>query len=155
MKMPALTKTILLPAAVGLSVLVSLLMPLQTVAATCPPGSTATSGGLCECPDGKQLVSVPIDDGTHCVPINERSAALTDNPIFFYLRYFLIFLAGGVGLAVVGGIVAGSYLYITARANASQVQQGQTMITNSVIGLLLFIFMYAILQFIIPGGIFQ
>ncbi|HVI68989.1 MAG TPA: hypothetical protein VM581_00865 [Magnetospirillaceae bacterium] len=134
---------------------VGLLVVAQPVVAACPPGSTASSSGVCHCPDGQQLVSVPVDDGTYCVPINKNSAALTDNPIFFYLRSFLIFLAGGVGLAVVGGIVAGSYMYITARANASQVQQGQTMITNSVIGLLLFIFMYAILQFIIPGGIFQ
>jgi hypothetical protein len=46
-------------------------------------------------------------------------------------------------------------MYITARANAAQVQKGQDMIINSVIGLFLFIFMYAILQFIIPGGVFQ
>lgn len=155
MKISNLIRASLLAGLMGVSAVVGLLaVPQPAIAATCPPGSTATSGGLCECPAGQQLVSVPVDDGTHCVPVNERSTVLTDNPIFFYLRYFLMFLAGGVGLAVVGGIVAGSYLYITARANASQVQQGQTMIINSVIGLLLFIFMYAILQFIIPGGIF-
>ncbi len=138
-----------------LSAIVSVLVTPLSVAAACPPGQTPTPGGLCRCPTGQQEVSIPVDDGTYCVPINKTSAVLTDNPIFFYLRNFLIFLAGGVGLAVVGGIVAGSYLYITARANASQTQQGQTMIINAVIGLLLFIFMYAILQFIIPGGIFQ
>lgn len=155
MNITLLAKTGILSLLAGLSAVVGLLITAQPALAACPPGSTATSSGLCECPDGFQLVSVPVDDGTYCVPINENSAALQDNPIFFYLRYFLMFLAGGVGLAVVGGIVAGAYLYITARANASQVQQGQTMITNSVIGLLLFIFMYAILQFIIPGGVFQ
>jgi len=156
MKVTILIKTSLLTLLMGVSAAVGLLAsPQVATAATCPQGSTASSSGVCKCPDGQQLVSVPVDDGTFCVPINENSAALTDNPIFFYLRYFLRFLAGGVGLAVVGGIVAGAYLYITARANASQVQQGQTMITNSVIGLLLFIFMFAILQFIIPGGVFQ
>lgn len=150
-------------ARIGLSVallavpaLLGLLTVAQPVSAACPPGSTAGAGGICKCPAGQQLVSVPVDDtGNYCVPINEKSTNIQDNPIFVYLRYFLIFLAGGVGLAVVGGIVAGSYLYITARASASQTQQGQNMIINSVIGLLLFIFMYAILQFIIPGGVFQ
>lgn len=109
-----------------------------------------------QCPSGQQEVSIPIDQGgTKCVPINKTSAALEDNPIFFYLKNFLYFLAGGVGLAVVGGIVGGSYLYITARGNAGQTQKGQMFILNSVIGLLLFIFMYAILQFLIPGGLFS
>jgi hypothetical protein len=108
------------------------------------------------CPKGQQEVSLPVDQGgTKCIPINERTTVLTQNPIFFYLRNILIFLAGGVGLAVVGGIIAGAYMYITARGNAGQTQQGQNIIINSIIGLLLFIFMYAILQFIIPGGIFQ
>lgn len=108
------------------------------------------------CPSGQQEVSVPIDQGgTKCVPINATSANIQDNPIFFYLKNALYFLAGGVGLAVVGGVVTGAYLYITARANAAQTQKGQTIILNSIIGLLLFIFMFAILQFLIPGGIFS
>lgn len=108
------------------------------------------------CPKGQQEISVPVDQGgTKCIPINEKSADITQNPIFFYLRNILIFLGGGVGLAVVGGIIAGAYMYITARANAAQTQKGQTMILNSVIGLILFIFTYAILQFLIPGGIFR
>lgn len=111
---------------------------------------------MAACPSGQQEITLPVDQGgTKCIPINPTSKEMDDNPIFFYLRNIIIFLAGGVGLAVVGGIVYGSYLYITARANAGQAQRGQETIINSVIGLLLFIFMFAILQFIIPGGIFR
>lgn len=120
----------------------------------CASGQT-NKNGVCTCPPGQQPVSVPVDSsGSGCVPINSRTTDITQNPIFFYLRWFLIFLGGGVGLAVVGGIVTGAFMYITARGNAAQVQKGQTTILNSVIGLLLFIFMYAILQFLIPGGVF-
>mgnify|MGYP001590616622 CR=1 FL=1 len=106
------------------------------------------------CAKDQQEITLPVDQGgTKCIPKNERTTDITQNPIFFYLRNILIFLGGGIGLAVVGGIVAGAYMYITARANASQTQRGQTIIMNSIIGLLLFIFMYAILQFLIPGGI--
>jgi hypothetical protein len=118
-------------------------------------GAAVPAYAASNCPQGQQEVSIAIDQaGTKCVPINAKSSNLQENPIFFYLRNILLFVAGGVGLAVVGGIVAGSYMYITARANAAQVQKGQETIINSVIGLLLFIFMYAILQFLIPGGIF-
>lgn len=106
------------------------------------------------CSKDQQEITLPVDQGgTRCIPKNERTTDITQNPIFFYLRNILIFLGGGIGLAVVGGIITGSYMYITARANAAQTQQGQNIIINSVIGLLLFIFMYAILQFLIPGGI--
>lgn len=108
------------------------------------------------CPKGQQEISVPVDQGgTKCIPINETSAELEDNPIFFYLRNIIIFLSGGVGLLVVAGIIYGAFLYITARANAGQAQKGQETIINSVIGLLLYIFMFAFLQFLIPGGIFR
>ena len=108
------------------------------------------------CGKDQQEISLPVDQGgTKCIPINERTTDLTENPIFFYLRNLIIFAAGGVGLAVLGGIIYGSYLYNTARANAAQTQQGQNVIINSVIGLLLFIFMFAILQFLIPGGIIR
>jgi hypothetical protein len=111
---------------------------------------------LAGCKEGEQQISLPVDQGgTTCIPINPRGSSIDQNPIFFYLRHILIFLAGGVGLAVVGGIVTGAYLYITARANAAQTQKGQNIIINSVIGLFLFIFMFAIMQFLIPGGVFR
>lgn len=117
--------------------------------------ATTALPAFAACPSGQQEISIPVDQGgTKCIPINKQSANLNDNPIFFYLRNILIFLGGGVGLAVVGGIIYGSFMYITARGNSSQTQKGQTVILNSVLGLLLFIFMYAILQFLIPGGIF-
>jgi len=148
-------KTTLLAAATVLTVALSVVTPVSAASnPTCAKGQTVKNG-VCTCPAGQQAVSVPLNSGgSGCVPINDRTTDLTKNPIFFYLRWFLIFLAGGVGLAVVGGITLGAYMYITARGNSAQVQKGQNTILNSVLGLILFIFMYAILQFLIPGGVF-
>lgn len=77
------------------------------------------------------------------------------NPIFNMLVYFIQFLSIGVGLAVAGGIIWGGILFTTARGNASQTQKGVTTIVNSVVGLVLYIFMFAILNFLIPGGVFK
>lgn len=149
-------KTTLLATATLLTIALSTVAPATAASnVTCASGQTAKNG-ICTCPSGQQAVSVPVNsNGSGCVPINARTTNLTHNPIFFYLRWFLIFLGGGVGLAVVGGIVMGSYMYITARGNSAQVQKGQNTILNSVLGLILFIFMYAILQFLVPGGIFS
>lgn len=148
-------KTIALAAATLLTLALSVAGPATAASnITCAKGQTVKNNS-CTCPSGQQPVSVPVDSGgSGCVPINDRTTDLTQNPIFYYLRWFLIALGGGVGLAVVGGMTSGSYMYITARGNAAQAQKGQTTIINSVVGLLLFIFMYAILQFLIPGGVF-
>lgn len=77
------------------------------------------------------------------------------NPIMNLLVEVLNFLAIGVGIAVVGGIVFGGITYIRSNGNSSVAQQGITIIVNSVVGLLLFIFMYAIINFLVPGGLFR
>lgn len=65
------------------------------------------------------------------------------------------FLAIGVGIAVVGGIVWGSLWYTTANGNAGQAQQGVSIIINSIIGLVLFMFTWALINFLVPGGVFS
>lgn len=76
------------------------------------------------------------------------------NTVTDMLLTVINFMAVGVGLAVVGGIVFGALRYSSANGNASQAQQGITFIVNSVIGLVLFILMYAIINFLVPGGLF-
>ena len=76
------------------------------------------------------------------------------NPIVSLLLSIVNFLAIGVGIVVVGGIVWGSITYIRSNGNSSVAQQGITIIINAVVGLLLFIFMYAIINFLVPGGLF-
>lgn len=65
----------------------------------------------------------------------------------------LKFLSVAVGLAVVGGIAAGGIVYSTAQGSPGKTQSGIKIITNSVIALVLYLLMFAILQFLIPGGI--
>lgn len=76
------------------------------------------------------------------------------NPIMSLFIGVVNFLAAGVGIVVVGGIIWGGITYIRSNGNSSIAQQGIMIIVNSVIGLLLFIFMYAIINFLVPGGLF-
>jgi len=63
-------------------------------------------------------------------------------------------LAVGVGIVVTGMIVVGGLQYMLARDNAQAVQAAKSKILNAVIGLVAFIFVYAFLQWIVPGGLF-
>lgn len=76
-----------------------------------------------------------------------------DAGIYRLLTAILRFFAIGVGIAVTIGIVWGGLMFMTARGNSGQTQKAISIIVNAVIGLLLFIFMYAIINFLVPGGL--
>lgn len=84
----------------------------------------------------------------------DSKSANDKNPIFRILLTIVAWLTAGVMVAVIGGIVYGGYLYMTAQDNAGQTQKGITVIVDSVIGLIAFGLMWTILNFIIPGGIY-
>lgn len=76
------------------------------------------------------------------------------NPIYAYAKGIIRFLAVVIGIVVVGAIAVGGIAYASARGDKGQVAKGLDIIRNAIIGLLLFIGMSAILNFIIPGGLF-
>lgn len=78
-----------------------------------------------------------------------------DVGIYSVLIALLNFAVIGVGLAVTIGVVIGGLMFVTARGNSDQTKKGIDVIRNALIGLLLFIFMYAIINFLVPGGLFR
>jgi hypothetical protein len=84
----------------------------------------------------------------------DNSGDIEDNGIWALLLMVLNILTAGVGIIAVGGIVYGSILYTTAENKADQVKKATDIITNVVIGLILFALMWAGLNFIVPGGVF-
>jgi len=77
-----------------------------------------------------------------------------DNGVEKLLLLIINILTVGVGVAAVGGIVYGSIMYASAADSVEQTKKAMGIIFNVVIGLLLYAFMYALLNFIIPGGLF-
>lgn len=76
-----------------------------------------------------------------------------NNPIFVYLRGIIQFLAVGVGLAVAIGIVVAGIQYMASRGNPQSTAAAIQRLWNAIIALVLFIFMAAIINFLIPGGL--
>lgn len=71
------------------------------------------------------------------------------------LMYVINFMGIGVGIAVVIGIILGGVKYAASDGDEAKAKEGREMIANSIIGLFLFIFLYAGANFLIPGGAFN
>ena len=95
-------------------------------------------------------VSVEVG-GNRCVQNSENS--LENNAIVVYLRYLIQFLTAGVGLVITIMIVVGGFQYITAGENSQKVQAAKQKIFNAVLALILFILMYALLNYLVPVDI--
>lgn len=75
--------------------------------------------------------------------------------IWAILILVLNILTAGVGIAAVGGIVYGAVLYSSAGDKQDQTKKAISTITNVVVGIIAYALMYLILNFLIPGGIFN
>ena len=102
-------------------------------------------------------------DGDDCAGVEtafikcdaKNSGSTEDNGIWALLLMVVNIMTAGVGILAVAGIVYGAVLYTTAEDKADQVKKATDIITNVVIGLLLFSLMWAGLNFVVPGGVFQ
>jgi hypothetical protein len=86
---------------------------------------------------------------------DSKSTDTTKSPIWQLLIIVIKILTGGIGVLAVAGIVYGSILYTTAGGSAEQVKKAIEVFRNVVIGIVAYALMFAFMNFIIPGGIFQ
>ena len=71
------------------------------------------------------------------------------------IKQVIKILTAGVGVAAFGAVVYGAFLYTPSEGSPDKVKKAREVWMNTVIGLLMFAFMVAITNFIIPGGVFN
>jgi hypothetical protein len=64
-------------------------------------------------------------------------------------------LSVGVALAVVGGIIYGGIINSTSSGDQGKTQEAVVRIRNAVIALLMYFAMWATLNWLVPGGVFN
>jgi len=111
------------------------------------PCGTATLKDGQSCCGGAVTSVIECGDST-------SSTEIKDSGIWKLLLLVINILTAGVGVAAVAGIVYGSILYASAADSVEQTKKALSTIINVVVGLLAYAFMYAFLNFIIPGGLF-
>ena len=70
------------------------------------------------------------------------------------LLNFINILSGLVGVVVVIMIIIGGIQYASAGDDPQKVQGAKKKIANALLALFTFIFMFAFLQWVVPGGLF-
>jgi hypothetical protein len=109
-------------------------------------------GGLRGTSDPVNNSDEPIE--TDCEPEPPGSALTRENcGIINLLVIGINILSALAGMAIVFSMMFAGYLYMTSRDNSGQVQKAKQRIVWSLTALVLFIFMYALLNFLVPGGV--
>lgn len=115
---------------------------------------TPTFKGGYQCGSGKNAVGTSINigcEGAKCQTSNKDGCSALLDAAFAIIR----FLAAGVGIVVIGSVIYAGVMYSSARDDPSAVGKAKDRIKNSFYALLMYIFAYALLNFLIPGGFFK
>ncbi len=119
-----------------------------------PAGAGATNSGGPQCGSGENAVRTSIDfgcKGQDCVSTNPHGCSALVDAIFAVVRI----LTTGVGIIISGSTIFAGIQYMTARDDPGAVGKAKDRIRGNIIALLLFIFGYALLNYLIPAGFFQ
>jgi hypothetical protein len=101
--------------------------------------------------------SATLDDPTvsdDCDQPNVESLNEKNCGIIGYIVTITNFLSALVGVVIVAMIILGGIQYSMAGADPSKVQAAKQKIFNALLALVLFIFGFALVQWLIPGGLF-
>lgn len=139
----------------GISALIlSMVFPIfgaSSALAAAAPDPAAGAIAACQASGGVYLSIAVLSGGSNCITGN----AATGGIIVVYLTMFLKLLARLLGGVIVLMLVIAGIQYITSAGDPGLVKGAKDRITNAITALVLFAFMYAILNFLIPGGIFR
>lgn len=93
-------------------------------------------------------------DGSGTVTGDELQNCLKENPITKWIVWGINILSAGAGVIITLMIVIAGIQYSTAGANPQAVSAAKGRMLNAIISLLALFFLYAFLQWLVPGGIF-
>ena len=89
-----------------------------------------------------------------CDNVDVTKDGVENTGLWSVLMLVINILTGGVAVIALGGIVYGSILYTSAGGSQEQVKKAMGIFSNVVIGIIAFAGMWALLNFLIPGGAF-
>lgn len=108
-----------------------------------------TTGGY-QCGSGNNAIRTTVDFGCKGASCQGNCSAVLD------LTFAIIrFLSYGVGLVVVASIIIAGIQYTTSRGDPQATAEATKRISNTVVALIVYIFAYAILNYVIPAGLFK
>ena len=133
--------------------------PTPTPSSTAPDASanaiTSTNGAGDFCAASSNLTNAQTAGCKACdTTDNAVNGCLQNNQIVKDLQIFVNALSGLVGIVIVGSIILGGIQYTMASGSPDSTAKAKKRITDSILALIMFIFLFAFLQYLIPGGVF-
>lgn len=121
----------------------------------CPDGTKVQSGGVAE---GVKNIGNINGPDSQCGSVKTNLIACKKNgpagqALGDVLKIIISVLTVIIGIAATGGLAWAAILYAKAEDNAGNVSEAKTLIRNIVIGILLYGFMVAIVNWLVPGGV--
>lgn len=110
--------------------------------------------GAYQCGSGKNAVGTSINigcEGSKCQTSNKDGCSALTDAFFAIVR----FLSAGVGIVIIGSTVWAGIQYSMAGSDPNGVAKAKDRLKNNAYALGMYIFAYAILNFLIPGGFFK
>lgn len=128
---------------------------------------TGSADAYCQCTtaDGYQYDCTPASQqngGSHCGSGDNAVKTSINigckgqgNPITDMIFAFIRLLSDGVGLVVVASIIIAGIQYTTSAGDPQASAAATKRIQSTVVALIIYIFAYAILNYVIPAGFFK
>lgn len=115
-------------------------------------GTGAATGTTCKA--GGLTIPKCTGGGSYQCADAKAPSCLANNPIVLWITFFInlvsvLILVGASAMLVYAGVE-----YISAADNPQRVQAAKQHIVNVVIGIVAYFFLFAFVQWLIPGGVF-
>jgi hypothetical protein len=126
-----------------------------------PTFCTGDNKGEHQCGTGNGAESVSINLGcvgekcVHSATANDPVCNTDINAVVDGAFAIIRFLSIGVGIVVVASVVLAGIQYTSSQGDPAAVAKAMERVRNTVIGLGIYIFIYAILNWLVPAGIFN
>lgn len=133
---------------------------------TIPPGSgsgpggnagivgNASAPGLDQAAVNAAKVQVAVKERTDATNCSGPRDCISKNPLIKSLGLVFDVLSAIVAMAVVGVIIYGGIRYSASGGDPNAVAQAKKIIANAILAFVGYIFLYAFLQWLVPGGLF-
>ena len=107
-------------------------------------------------------ISTPVLAHTTCggadtalISCDDNDGTVEGSGVWSLLLIAINILTAGVGVLALAGIVYGAVLYTSAGGSQEQVKKAMGIFTNVAIGVIAFAAMFSLLNWLVPGGVFN
>ncbi len=137
-------------------------VPVSALIKSCSDGTSIPDGTPEDdaarvqwCKDNNHGGTQVCDETGKCDFSVYGAADVQSTPFYKKLVTYINLFSTGIGILAVLSLVIAGIQYTAAQDNPQSIAAAKERITNVVIGIVLYVAMYGLLQWLIPGGIFN